>query len=63
MKEILNPKFRKNTVTVIEDSSSEENVHDAEEAYQEEEQNLVEIQKELIHTPYIFNKVWKGKDS
>ena len=36
MKAILNPKLWNNTVIVIEDSLSEENVQDVEEAYQEE---------------------------
>ena len=45
MKAILNPRFQKNTITVIEDSSSEENVQDAEEYFQEEEQTFAEIQK------------------
>ena len=54
MKAILNPKFQKNIVIVIEDSYSQENLQATEEAYQEEEQTLAKIQKELMHTPDMF---------
>ena len=56
MKAIINPRFRKNTVTVIEYSSSEENAQDAEEYWQEEEKTLVEMQKELLHMPSLQRK-------
>ena len=58
---MINPKFRKNIVIVIEESSSEENVQDAEEAYQEEEQTLAKIQKELMHTSDLSKTFCKGK--
>ena len=61
MKAILNPKFQKDIVTVIEDSSSDEDVHAANESYHTADQTLAEIQEEFMHTPYLIKDVCKGK--
>ena len=46
---------------MIEESSCEYNVQDAEEYYQEEEKTLARIQKEIMHTPVLSIKSCKGK--
>ena len=62
MKAILNPRFWKNTVTVIEDSSGKENLQAADEYYHEEEKTLAEIRKELLYMPSLSINLYKGKE-
>ena len=54
MKAILNLKFQKDVVIVIEDSSSDEDIQVANEECHAVEQTLAEIQEELRYTPYMF---------
>ena len=51
MKTILNSKFQKNVVTIIEDSSNDEDIQVANEEYHTIDQTLEEIHEELRHTP------------
>ena len=50
MKAILNSKFQKHVVTVIEYSSSDEDIHVVDEEYHIVDQTLEDIQEELRHT-------------
>ena len=61
MKAIRNPKFQKNVVTVIEDSSNDEDLQAAYESYHTTDQTLGEIQEELMHTPDLIKESCKGK--
>ena len=51
MKAILNSKFQRDVVTIIEDSSNDEDIQVANEEYHTIDQTLEEIHEELRHTP------------
>ena len=61
MKAILNPKFEKYTMTVIEDSSIDEYLQALDENYHTTNQTLIENQEELMHTHDLIKEVCKGK--
>ena len=61
MKAILNPKFQKDVVTIIEDSSIYEYLQVVDEEYHTTHQTLEEIQEELRHTPNLFEEACKDK--
>ena len=61
MKAILNPKFQKNVVTIIEDSSNDEYLQAGDEKYHIADQTFGDIQEELMHTPDLIKETCKGK--
>ena len=61
MKAILNLKFQKYVVTVIEYSSNDEDIQVANEKYHAMDQTLEYIQEELRYTPYMFEEYSKDK--
>ena len=61
MKAILNSKFQKYNVIVIEDSYNDEDTQVFDEEYHVVDQTLEEIQEELRYTPYMFEEYSKDK--
>ena len=61
MKAILNSKFQKDVVTIIEDSSNNEYVQGANEEYHTMDQTLEEIEKELKNAPELPEESYKDK--
>ena len=61
MKAILNPKFQKDIVTVIEYSSSDEYLQAVDKIYHTKDPTLAKIQEELMHTTDLIKKFCKGK--